>query len=262
MPGVTVTNRSRVGESSLDYVATSMEGIPDVHHPNRDQIARIYANQTELNFKVQHRHLPSYSCSGRGGHSRDDRQVRLQCDQQLRYSLRPFPPNPYAQIDTESSGKGKVYDATIDTIGAYLYRYGPLVEAMDRQRRHPARRLQSRPGRRAGHQCAGLCGGKHGHCHEHGKRSCQPPQLECRPRLQADSDFELLCRLRDSRRARSEASSNSTGAQYNGISATLVNVPPQEARSVEIGHQVGTVRQAPACDSGLVPDRRRSRAHQ
>ena len=28
---------------------------------------------------------------------------------------------------------------------------------------------------------------------------------------------------------------DSTGAQYNGISATLVNVPPQEARSIEIG---------------------------
>ena len=49
--GVTLTNRSRVGESQLDYVATSMEGYPDVHHPNRDQIARIFANQTELNIK-------------------------------------------------------------------------------------------------------------------------------------------------------------------------------------------------------------------
>jgi len=28
---------------------------------------------------------------------------------------------------------------------------------------------------------------------------------------------------------------DSTGAQYNGISATLVNVPPQQARSVEVG---------------------------
>src|SRR6185503_7049403 len=28
---------------------------------------------------------------------------------------------------------------------------------------------------------------------------------------------------------------DSTGAQYNGISATLVNVPPQRARSVEVG---------------------------
>ena len=49
--GVTLTNRSRAGESSLDYVATSMEGYPDVHHPNRDQTARIYANQTEVNFR-------------------------------------------------------------------------------------------------------------------------------------------------------------------------------------------------------------------
>ena len=27
------------------------KAYPDVHHPNRDQIARIYANQTEVNFK-------------------------------------------------------------------------------------------------------------------------------------------------------------------------------------------------------------------
>ena len=57
--GVRLTNRSRAGQSEVDYVATSMEGIPaatpglfgDVHHPNRDQIADIYANQTELNLK-------------------------------------------------------------------------------------------------------------------------------------------------------------------------------------------------------------------
>src|SRR6185312_3010217 len=49
--GVTLTNRSRAGESRLDYVATSMEGYPDVHHPNRDQTAGIYANQTEVNFR-------------------------------------------------------------------------------------------------------------------------------------------------------------------------------------------------------------------
>ena len=49
--GITLTNRSRVGTSRVDYVATSMEGSPDVHHPQRDQLANIYANQTELNFK-------------------------------------------------------------------------------------------------------------------------------------------------------------------------------------------------------------------
>jgi catecholate siderophore receptor len=49
--GLTLTNRSRAGQSELDYVATSMEGYPDVHHPNRDQVAGIYANQTELNVR-------------------------------------------------------------------------------------------------------------------------------------------------------------------------------------------------------------------
>ena len=46
--GVTLTNKSRVGMTHVDYIATSMEGSPDVHHPQRDQKANFYANQTEL----------------------------------------------------------------------------------------------------------------------------------------------------------------------------------------------------------------------
>ncbi|MEI9899418.1 MAG: hypothetical protein WDN31_03980 [Hyphomicrobium sp.] len=50
--GLTLTNKTRVGKSSVDYVATSMEGYPrDVHHPQRDQGAELYVNQTELNAK-------------------------------------------------------------------------------------------------------------------------------------------------------------------------------------------------------------------
>ena len=49
--GLTLTNKTRVGSSEVDYVATSMEGISDVHHPQRDQPADLYANQTELNAK-------------------------------------------------------------------------------------------------------------------------------------------------------------------------------------------------------------------
>ena len=32
--GITLTNTSRAGQSRVNYVATSMEGINDVHHPN------------------------------------------------------------------------------------------------------------------------------------------------------------------------------------------------------------------------------------
>ena len=48
---ITLDQQVARGQSRVDYVATSMEGIPDVHHPNRDQTAQIYANQTELNVK-------------------------------------------------------------------------------------------------------------------------------------------------------------------------------------------------------------------
>ena len=107
----------------------------------------------------------------------------------------------------------------------------------------------------------GVCGGKHRHRHEHGKRSGQPPQLACRPRLQANTHRELLRRLRDSQ-SPIGSELDSTGAQYNGISATLVNVPPQEARSIEVGTKWELFDKRTARDSGIVPDRRRSRPHQ
>jgi catecholate siderophore receptor len=118
MPGVTLTNRSRVGESELDYVATSMEGAPDVHHPNRDQTARIYANQTELNVKFNtgpfHHDMVAGLELTRETIDRFGYNITNNYD-----TLRPFPPNPYVQID-KIIGKGRVYDATIDTAGIYL----------------------------------------------------------------------------------------------------------------------------------------------
>ena len=55
---------------------------------------------------------------------------------------------------------------------------------------------------------------------------------------------------------------DATGAQYNGLSSTLVNVPPQEARSVEVGTKWELFDKRLLGDRGDVPDRRRSRANQ
>ena len=116
--GVTLTNRSRYGESRLDYVATSMEGYPDVHHPQRDQTANIYANQTELNFRFNtgpfYHNLVAGVELTRETINRNAYNVSNNFD-----LLRPFPPNPYVQID-KILGKGNVYDATITTVGTYL----------------------------------------------------------------------------------------------------------------------------------------------
>ena len=212
--GVTLTNRSRAGKSRLDYVATSMEGYPDVHHPNRDQTAGIYANQTEVNFRFNtgpfHHNLVAGVEVSRETIDRFGYNVTNRYDSQTPHPRVPaaFPSQSIRSRFTDSNHRKRPRLRRNDRHDRNVpYRYGPFVQAMDRQRRHPARRLQSRPGRRAGNQCAGLSSGKHRDRHEHGKRSGQPPQLECRPCLQADPDRKLLCSLRNGSKARLEASS-------------------------------------------------------
>lgn len=125
--GVTLTNRSRIGQSRVAYVATSAEGYPgDVHHPNRDQTANLYSNQTELNARFftgpfKHNVVAGIELS-REEIDRDAYNVTNLFDRSNTAPApggRPFPPNPYIQNDT-IIGKGRVYDATIDTVGLYL----------------------------------------------------------------------------------------------------------------------------------------------
>ena len=101
----------------LDYVATSMEGYPDVHHPNRDQTASIFANQTEASFRFNtgtfHHNLVAGVEVTRETIDRFGYNVTNKFDGPPASGGRPFPPNPYNQID-EILGKGKVYDATVD----------------------------------------------------------------------------------------------------------------------------------------------------
>ena len=117
--GVTLTNKSRVGQSRVAYVATSAEGYPDdVHHPNRDQTANLYANQTELNVKFSTGTFRHNVVAGLEATREEiDRKGYLVTNNFD--TTRPFPPNPYVQNDTIIGG-GRVYDATIDTLGAYL----------------------------------------------------------------------------------------------------------------------------------------------
>ena len=115
---ITLTNTSRGGQSRVNYVATSMEGINDVHHPQRDQMAQIYANQTELNFKFttgtfRHNLVAGLEVT----RETIDRDAYLVSN--LFDATRPFPPNVYSQTDVIRA-KSRQYDATIDDVGVYL----------------------------------------------------------------------------------------------------------------------------------------------
>ena len=124
--GATLTNKTRIGKSRVNYVATSMEGYPlDVHHPNRDQPAELYANQTELNLKFstgtfQHDVVAGLELSReeihRSGYLLTPGNGATLA---IRGTFRPFPPNPYGMTD-QIVLEGKVYDATIDTIAGYV----------------------------------------------------------------------------------------------------------------------------------------------
>jgi catecholate siderophore receptor len=224
--GVTLTNRTRAGESELDYVATSMEGIPDVHHPNRDQTASIYANQTELNFRFNtgtfHHNLVAGVEITREIIDRFGYNVTNNFD-----TTRPFPPNPLVQID-QILGKGKVYDATIDTIGVYLtdtihlskewiVNAGVRFDDFERdQVGGTGAAGTTNPADNTARVQANLFSWNAGIVYK-------PVPIGSFYVAYATSQSPIGSEL------------DSNGAQYNGLSPFLVDVPPQQARSVEIG---------------------------
>lgn len=232
MPGLTLTNRSRVGESELDYVATSMEGAPDVHHPNRDHTARIYANQTELNVKFNtgpfHHDMVAGLELTRETIDRFGYNITNNFD-----TLRPFPPNPYVQID-KVIGEGRVYDATIDTAGIYLT---DTVHLSKQWIVNGGIRLDDftrdqvgGPGINAPGSAAANTAIATNTASVHANLLSWNVGVVYKP-IPISSFYVAYAT------AQSPIGSelDSTGAQYNGISATLVNVPPQEARSIEVG---------------------------
>jgi catecholate siderophore receptor len=241
--GLTLTNRSRVGESSLDYVATSMEGYPDVHHPNRDQTAGIYANQTELNLRFNTGSFRHNLVAGvEVGHETIDRfgynvsnRYDAQTPSQPGFPRRLFPNNLYDPLFTDVIlSKGNVYNATIDTVGVYLT---DTIQLSKQWIINGGIRLDD-----FGRNQVGGPG-----INPLGSAAANTAIATNTASVQADlvswhagivykpipiSSFYVAYAT-----AQSPIGSelDATGAQYNGISAQLVNVPPQEARSVEVG---------------------------
>lgn len=221
--GVTLTNKSRVGQSRLNYVATSMEGLNDVHHPQRDQMAQIYSNQTELNVKFRTGTFKHDLVAGvevtRENIDRDGYTVSNLFD-----TTRPFPPNPYIQNDTILA-KARVYDATIDTVGTYLLDTVHLSEQwiinggirLDNFERVQTGPVPANPVNNPNASVqADLFSWNVGLVYK-------PIPISSFYVAYGTSESPIGSEL------------DSTGPQYNGISASLVNVPPQEARAVEVG---------------------------
>jgi catecholate siderophore receptor len=228
---VTLINRSRAGQSRVNYVATSMEGINDVHHPQRDQMAQIYANQTELNVKFTTGTFRHDLVAGlevtRENFDRDAYNVTSNFD-----ATRPFPPNPYSPTDV-ILGKSRTYDATIDDVGVYL------LDTI-----HLSEQWIINGGVRFDDFSRDQVGGPN--------NGATPAQRALNERLNTAKVAEDLfswhagivykpVKIGSIYAAYGTSESpigselDATGAQYNGLSSILVNAPPQEARAVEVG---------------------------
>ncbi|MGE3228689.1 MAG: TonB-dependent receptor [Hyphomicrobium sp.] len=245
-PGVRLTNRTRVGESRLNYVATSMEGYPDVHHPNRDQTANIYANQTEINARFEtgtFRHdlvagievsreeisRSGYNITACTDNAPNAAQQTVCANNGIPLNPRPFPAGLYnpAYMDV-ILGKGKVYDATIDTIGTYvtdtvhltdqwIINGGVRFDDFERdQVGGTGAAGTTDPATNTANVQEDLFSWNVGIVYK-------PIPIASIYAAYGTSESPIGSEL------------DSTGAQYNGISPTLVDVPPQEAESVEIG---------------------------
>jgi catecholate siderophore receptor len=223
---VTLTNKTRIGQSRLAYVATSMEGIPDVHHPNRDQTSRIYANQTELNAKFTTGTFKHNLVAGievtREEIDRDAYDISNCCS-----ATRPFPPNPNSPTDFIRR-KGNLYNAKIDTIAGYLTDTIHLSEQWiinGGLRWDDYTRDQVGGTGAAGTTLPSVNTAKvqENLFSWHAGIVYKPIPIASIYAAYATSESPVGSEL------------DSTGAQYNGLGPTLINVPPQEARSVEFG---------------------------
>jgi len=229
--GLTLTNKTRVGASRVDYVATSMEGYPtDVHHPNRDQPAELYANLTELNAKFltgtfKHDVVAGIEVSREKIHRSGYNVTRAT-------GARPFPPDPYDVTDT-ILGEYKVYDATIDTIGAYvedtvhlskewIVNAGIRVDDFTRDQ-------IGGPGVPSGTTSPELAAKNNTAKVQddlfswHAGIVYKPIPIASIYAAYATAESPIGSEL------------DATGTQYNGLSSVLVDAPPQQARSIEVG---------------------------
>ena len=233
--GLTLTNKTRAGESQVDYVATSMEGIPDVHHPNRDQRANFYANQTELNAKfwtgpVKHDVVAGLELSREQIHRSNYTVTNCYdniapvaptvCPQGAGVALpRPFPPNPYAPTD-RITGKTFNYDATVDTAGIYLL---DTVHLSDQWIVNGGVRYDDFSRDQVGAVATNTAKVQADLFSWNVGVVYKPIPISSFYAAYGTSESPVGSEL------------DSTGAQYNGLSSALVDAPPQEAQAIEVG---------------------------
>ena len=218
-----------------------------MHHPNRDHTANIYANQTEVNFRfktgtVFHNLVAGVEVT-RETIDRFGYNVTNWFDAQSP-TLNPPPPTPlcsplarpYPQglqnpcYTDAILGKGRIYDATIDTVGLYLT---DTIHLSKEWIVNAGFRLDDFERDQVGGP------GVTGNAATNIKNNTANVKADLfswnASILYKPSRISSFYVAYATSQSPIGSELDSTGAVYNGLSPTLVNVPPQEARSIEVG---------------------------
>ncbi|MBN1361544.1 MAG: TonB-dependent siderophore receptor [Sedimentisphaerales bacterium] len=219
---VTVTNRSRVGTNSLDYVATGATGVNaagdvTLNHPQRDQTADMFVNQTEVNAKFYTSGWKHTLVAG----------IEFSREQFERYSYAVtgpnttslFNPDPYRNTQFISA-KNFVYDAKVNTTGVYV---ADTIHLTDQWIVNGGVRFDDFERDQVGATAANTAKVEADLWSWHAGIVYKPIPISSFYAAFATAQSPIGSDL------------DATGAQYNGLSTTLVDVPPQEAESYEIG---------------------------
>lgn len=236
--GVTLTNKTRVGQTGVDYVATSAEGNT-YRHPQRDQVADLYANQTELNAKFRTGFLKHDMVAGvelsRERIDRDGYRVLENPPLNSGGTAGIIPNFPFTDPHRNSASiafKGNVYNATVDTVGTYLMDTIRLsdqwivnggIRVDQFQRDQVGFAGVGTPAQQATAAAANTANVKDTLLSWNVGVVYKPISIASVYAAYGTTESPVGSEL------------DSTGAEYNGLSATLVDVPPQQASSIEIG---------------------------
>lgn len=219
---VTLTNRTRIGTNSLDYVATAPNTPTaaltlNVGHPQRDQTADMLVNQTELNVKFDTGGLKHNLVAGiEISHEEFDR---------FSYSVTGpstvplFNPNPYRNTQFVSA-KTFTYTADVDTQAAYVTDTVHLTEQLIV---NGGVRFDNFSRDQVGATAANTAKVEADLFSWNTGIVYKPVPIASIYAAYATAQSPIGSEL------------DSTGAQYNGLSTTLVAVKPQEAKAVEVG---------------------------
>jgi catecholate siderophore receptor len=224
---ITLTNVTRIGTNTTDYVASTprpTDGQPDangeigVRNAQRYQTTDLFSNHTDVNIKFN---MGSWEHTVVAGveYSRDEigrYNYQFNVEPPILVSL--FNPNPHRSGFV--TGRTLLYDATVDTLGAYI---GDTVKLSEQWIVNAGIRIDDFERDQVGGTAANTANRKDTLVNWHTGIVYKPIPIASIYAAYATAESPIGGEL------------DSTGLVYSGLSAATLGTEPEETTGIEVG---------------------------